>query len=62
MVLKQKKTDMQVSAGLDCTCAQEVAAMNSVDKHCCALGKLISKRIVVTPDTDSMLDSVIDLD
>jgi DNA-directed RNA polymerase III subunit RPC4 len=36
---------------------QEVAAMNTREKHCCTLGE-ISKRAVVTPDIDYLLGSV----
>ncbi|KAF7148120.1 hypothetical protein RHSIM_Rhsim03G0165300 [Rhododendron simsii] len=50
-----------VSPGLNCVAAQEVVAINTVDKNCCALGEL-GKRAVVTPDIDSLLDNVIDLD
>lgn len=52
---------MQVSPGLDCTCVQDVVAINTVDKHCYALGEL-GKRVIVTPDVDSLLDSMIALD
>ncbi|KAI8537174.1 hypothetical protein RHMOL_Rhmol09G0004500 [Rhododendron molle] len=50
-----------VSPGLNCVAAQDVVAINTVDKNCCALGEL-SKRAVVTPDINSLLDNVIDLD
>lgn len=50
-----------VSPGLDCTCVQDVVAINTVDKHCYALGEL-GKRVIVTPDVDSLLDSMIALD
>ncbi|KAI8564559.1 hypothetical protein RHMOL_Rhmol03G0190500 [Rhododendron molle] len=50
-----------VSPGLNCVAAQDVVAINTVDKNCCALGEL-GKRAVVTPDIDSLLDNVIDLD
>ncbi|XP_058205727.1 uncharacterized protein LOC131319488 isoform X2 [Rhododendron vialii] len=50
-----------VSPGLNCVAAQDVVAINTVDKNCCALGQL-GKRAVVTPDIDSLLDNIIDLD
>lgn len=49
-----------VSPGSDCTFAQNVVAVNTVDQYCCELGEL-SKRAVLTPDIDSLLDHVIDL-
>ncbi|WRX18420.1 DNA-directed RNA polymerase III subunit RPC4 - like 1 [Theobroma cacao] len=51
---------MQVSPGSDCIFAQDVAAVNTTEKHCCVIGEL-GKRVVVTPDISSVLNSVIDL-
>lgn len=51
---------MQVSPGSDCIFAQDVAAINLAERQCCVLGEL-GKRAVVSPDVDSLLDSVIDL-
>lgn len=48
-----------VSAGSSCIFAQDVAAINTVDKECCFLGE-IGKRAIVTPD-QSLYDNVIDL-
>ncbi|KAL8149296.1 hypothetical protein AgCh_006342 [Apium graveolens] len=48
-----------VSAGSSCLFAQDVAAINTVDKECCFLGE-IGKRAIVTPD-QSLYDNVIDL-
>ncbi|KAK1399669.1 DNA-directed RNA polymerase III subunit rpc4-like [Heracleum sosnowskyi] len=48
-----------VSAGSSCIFAQDVAAINTVDKECCFLGE-IEKRAIVTPD-QSLYDNVIDL-
>ncbi|KAL6650697.1 hypothetical protein ACP70R_009622 [Stipagrostis hirtigluma subsp. patula] len=45
-----------VSAGSNCMFAQEVAAINTREKHCCTMGE-VSKRAVVTPDIDYMLGS-----
>lgn len=55
--LKLGDTLFDVSPGVDCTCAQEVAAVNTEKKHFCVLGD-IRKTIVVTPDIDSLLDPV----
>ncbi|XP_062164403.1 DNA-directed RNA polymerase III subunit rpc4-like [Alnus glutinosa] len=49
-----------VSPGSDCIFAQDVAAINLAERQCCVLGEL-GKRAVVSPDVDSLLDSVIDL-
>ena len=48
---------MQVSPGSDCMFVQEVAAINTREKHCCTLGE-ISKHAAVTPDVDYLLDPV----
>ncbi|KAK1632215.1 hypothetical protein QYE76_006530 [Lolium multiflorum] len=44
-----------VSPGSNCMFVQEVAAINTREKHCCTLGE-ISKRVVITPDVDYLLD------
>ncbi|GER46539.1 DNA-directed RNA polymerase III subunit RPC4 [Striga asiatica] len=49
-----------VSPGSDCSFAQSVMTINTANHECCELGEL-SKRAVVTPDIDSLLDNVIDL-
>lgn len=51
----------QVSPGSDCTFSQDVVAINTADKQCCAIGEL-RKRAVVVPDLDSALNSVINLE
>ena len=51
---------MQVSPGSDCAFAEDVAALNPTEKQCCVVGEL-GKRVVVTPDISSVLNSVIDL-
>ncbi|KAL2541932.1 RNA polymerase III RPC4 [Abeliophyllum distichum] len=50
-----------VSPGSDFTFAQNVVAVNTVDRHCCELGEL-RKRAVLTPDIDSLLVPTIDLE
>ena len=50
----------QVSSGMDCGFAQELAAINVEGKRCCIVGEL-SKRAVLTPDVDSMLKNIEDL-
>ncbi|WOL18004.1 hypothetical protein Cni_G26797 [Canna indica] len=63
MVYKSGKVKMKlgdalfdISPGTKCYCAQQIAAINIREKHCCILGKP-EKRVVVTPDLDSLLDS-----
>ncbi|CAA0836695.1 RNA polymerase III RPC4 [Striga hermonthica] len=49
-----------VSPGSDCSFAQRVMTINTANHECCELGEL-SKRAVVTPDIDSLMDNLIDL-
>ncbi|XVF54943.1 hypothetical protein PTKIN_Ptkin05aG0221500 [Pterospermum kingtungense] len=58
--LKLGETLYDVSPGSDCLFAQNVAALNTKEKHCCVVGE-VGKRAVVTPDISSVLNSVIDL-
>lgn len=51
---------VQVSSGMDCVFAQDVVAVNSAEKHCCIVGEL-KKRATITPDVESILDSIADL-
>ncbi|CAA6669838.1 unnamed protein product [Spirodela intermedia] len=62
-VVKMKLGDaiFDVSPGSDCMFAQDVTAINTKQKHCCALGEL-NKRVVVRPNVDYLLNSVIQLD
>ncbi|KAM0863610.1 hypothetical protein ACQ4PT_044486 [Festuca glaucescens] len=64
LIYKSSKVKMKigdalfdVSRGSNCMFIQEVAAVNTREKHCCTLGE-ISKRAVVTPDVDYLLDPV----
>ncbi|KAI4380795.1 hypothetical protein MLD38_006943 [Melastoma candidum] len=58
--LKLGTTLYDVSSGMDCVFAQDVMAINTSEKHCCVLGEL-TKHAIVTPDVDSILESVNDL-
>ncbi|CAL5401557.1 unnamed protein product [Camellia sinensis] len=49
-----------VSAGSNSEFAQDVVAINTEEKHCCVVGEL-SQRAVITPDVDSILNSISDL-
>lgn len=55
--LKLGDSEFDVSPGAKTLFAQEAAAINTKDKHCCILGE-ITKRAVVTPDVDALLDSI----
>ncbi|TKW39374.1 hypothetical protein SEVIR_1G175000v4 [Setaria viridis] len=46
-----------VSAGSNCMFPQEVVAINTREKHCCGIGE-IGKRAIVTPDINSLLESI----
>lgn len=58
--LKLGDTLYDVSPGLDCVFAQDLVAINTVEKHCCTVGEL-NKRVIVTPNVDSILSSLSDL-
>lgn len=49
-----------VSTGMDCAFAQDVLATNTAEKHCCTVGEL-SKRAIISPDVEDMLESILDL-
>ncbi|XP_015075051.1 uncharacterized protein LOC107018972 isoform X1 [Solanum pennellii] len=54
--LKLGETLFNVSPGMDCSFAQDVVAVNTEEKYCSNIGEL-TKRIIITPDVDSLLDS-----
>ncbi|KAH7519270.1 uncharacterized protein LOC107424091 isoform X2 [Ziziphus jujuba] len=58
--LKLGDTLYDVSSGMDCGFAQDVVAINNAEKHCCIIGEL-NKRIILTPDVDSILSRMADL-
>lgn len=58
--LKLGDTLYDVSPGSGCLFAQDIVAINTVDKDCYMIGE-IGKRAVVTPDIDSLLANDIDL-
>uniref|UniRef100_A0A2N9GEL2 DNA-directed RNA polymerase III subunit RPC4 n=2 Tax=Fagus sylvatica TaxID=28930 RepID=A0A2N9GEL2_FAGSY len=58
--LKLGDTFYDVSPGLDRVFSQDVVAINTAAKHCCVVGEL-SKHASVTPNLDSILDSIDDL-
>ncbi|KAK6248767.1 hypothetical protein QUC31_020332 [Theobroma cacao] len=58
--LKLGDTLYDVTPGLNCVFAQDVVAVNTAEKQCCVVGEL-DKRAVLTPDVDSVLNSMADL-
>ena len=50
---------LQVTPGSDSIFSQDVVAINAKEKNCCAVGEL-QKRAILTPDVDSILDSLDD--
>ncbi|XP_008776776.1 DNA-directed RNA polymerase III subunit rpc4-like [Phoenix dactylifera] len=58
-IVKMKLGDtlFDVSPGVNCIFPQDVAAINTKEKHCCILGN-IDRHVVVTPDLDSLLDGI----
>lgn len=61
-IVKMKLGDalFDVSPGAKRIFAQDVAAISTREKHCCILGEL-TRRAVVTPDVDSLVDSLDDM-
>lgn len=59
--LKLGETLYDVSPGSDCIFAQDVAVVNTADKHFCSLGE-VGKRGIITPDFDSFLNYIADAD
>ncbi|XP_074562268.1 uncharacterized protein LOC141818713 isoform X2 [Curcuma longa] len=57
MKMKLGDTLFDVYPGVKCDFAQQVAAINVKEKHCCILGEP-DKRVVVTPDVDSLVDAI----
>lgn len=47
---------LQVGPGSECVFAQDVVAVNVEEKNFCVVGE-INKRVIVTPDVDSILDN-----
>ncbi|KAK4373100.1 hypothetical protein RND71_008484 [Anisodus tanguticus] len=55
--LKLGETLYNVSPGMDCSFAQDVVVVNTEEKYCSNIGEL-TKRVIITPDVDSILDSI----
>ncbi|KAG0540495.1 hypothetical protein BDA96_03G414000 [Sorghum bicolor] len=56
--IKMKLGDVMfdVSPGAETRMAQHVVAQNTRDKHCCLLGEIENRHVIVTPDMDSLLN------
>lgn len=56
--IKMKLGDVMfdVNPGAECGMAQHAVAMNTREKHCCLLGEIENRHVVVTPDVDSLLN------
>ncbi|XP_066315547.1 DNA-directed RNA polymerase III subunit RPC4-like isoform X5 [Miscanthus floridulus] len=56
--IKMKLGDIMfdVSPGAETRMAQHVVALNTRDKHCCLLGEIENRHVIVTPDVDSLLN------
>ncbi|KAL5227374.1 hypothetical protein ABZP36_015639 [Zizania latifolia] len=56
--IKMKLGDVMfdVNPGEECKMAQHAVAINTREKHCCLLGEIESRHVVVTPDVDSLLN------
>ncbi|XP_042451142.1 uncharacterized protein LOC122036036 isoform X1 [Zingiber officinale] len=57
MKMKLGDSFFDVYPGVKCDFAQQVAAINVKEKHCCVLGEP-GKRVVVTPDVDSLVNAI----
>ncbi|KAK6941306.1 DNA-directed RNA polymerase III subunit RPC4, partial [Dillenia turbinata] len=55
--LKLGDTLYDVSQGMNCAYAEDVVAINTEKKQCCSVGEL-RKRVIITPDIESILDSI----
>uniref|UniRef100_A0A1D1Y243 DNA-directed RNA polymerase III subunit RPC4 n=1 Tax=Anthurium amnicola TaxID=1678845 RepID=A0A1D1Y243_9ARAE len=62
-IIKMKLGDafFDVTPGSNCMFAQDVMAINTQEKHCSLIGEL-NKRVIVTPDVETLFDSITKLD
>ncbi|KAB1996367.1 hypothetical protein ERO13_D13G196800v2 [Gossypium hirsutum] len=58
--LKLGDTIYDVNPGLSCVFAQDVVAVDTAKKQCCVVGE-VNKHVIVTPDMDSVLNSLSEL-
>jgi DNA-directed RNA polymerase III subunit RPC4 len=46
---------LQVNPGAESRMVQHAVAVNTKEKHCCLLGEIVNRHVIVTPDVDSLL-------
>ncbi|TKW18151.1 hypothetical protein SEVIR_5G414200v4 [Setaria viridis] len=56
--IKMKLGDVMfdVNPGAESRMPQHVVALNTQEKHCCLLGEIENRHVIVTPDVDSLLN------
>ncbi|KAL6614032.1 hypothetical protein ACP70R_036302 [Stipagrostis hirtigluma subsp. patula] len=56
--IKMKLGDVtfDVNPGAECRMAQHAVALNTREKHCCLLGEIENRHVIVTPNVDSLLN------
>ncbi|RLN25574.1 DNA-directed RNA polymerase III subunit RPC4-like isoform X1 [Panicum miliaceum] len=56
--IKMKLGDVMfdVNPGAESRMPQHVVALNTREKHCCLLGEIENRHVIVTPDVDSLLN------
>ncbi|KAK3166192.1 hypothetical protein QOZ80_1AG0042600 [Eleusine coracana subsp. coracana] len=57
--IKMKIGDVMfdVNPGAESRMVQHAVAINSKEKHCCLLGEIENRHVIVTPDVDSLLNN-----
>ncbi|TVU36226.1 hypothetical protein EJB05_18162, partial [Eragrostis curvula] len=58
--MKMKIGDVMfdVNPGSESRMVQHAVALNSKEKHCCLLGEVENRHVIVTPDVDSLLNDI----
>ncbi|KAL6840063.1 hypothetical protein ACP4OV_029873 [Aristida adscensionis] len=58
--IKMKLGDVMfdVNPGAECSMVQHAVALNTREKHCCMLGEIENRHVIVTPDVDSLLNGI----
>jgi len=56
--VKMKLGDVMfdVNPGAESRMPQHVVALNTQEEHCCLLGEIENRHVIVTPDVDSLLN------
>ena len=45
-----------MNPGAESRMPQHVVALNTQEEHCCLLGEIENRHVIVTPDVDSLLN------